>query len=184
MKINNKNLYQKHKGFSLLELIIVVLIVSLMGFLVFSSAIKQQQKTEILDPTTLPKTFRQTFKGQGDVELFCIQKCQECYVLQGGEISPYDGGINFGKDVELHVLDKDNQFVHLDELGRVEDNKVCLRYHLYPNGSTTQMVIVNKGGIYYLPSYFGEATKVADMQEAKELWVKEDYSLRDSGSFY
>ena len=178
------SLYVSHKGFSLLELIIVVLLVSLMGFIVFSSAIKQQQKTKVLDPTTLPSTLRTSFKGQGDVELFCIKKCQECYVVQGGNISPYDGGISFGKDVEIHLLDNDNHFVELDELGRVDDNKVCLRYHLYANGSTTQMVIVNNQGIYYLPSYFSEATEVEDMQEAKELWIKEEYSLRDLGSFY
>ena len=178
------NLYTRRKGFSLLELIVVVLIVSLIGFLVFSTAVKQQQKVKVLDPTTLPSTFRESFKGQGDVELFCIKKCEECYVMQGGNISPYDGGISFGKELEVHLLDDDNRFVEIDDLGRIKDKKVCLRYHLYPNGSTTQMVIVNKRGIYFLPSYFGKATQVADMEEAKELWVKEDYALRDSGSFY
>lgn len=178
------NLYARHKGFSLLELIVVVLIVSLIGFLVFSTAVKQQQKVAVLDPTTLPSTLRKSFKGQGDVELFCIKKCKECYVLQGENISPYDGDIDLGEELEIHLLDDANRFVEIDELGRIKDKKVCFRYHLYANGSTTQMVIVNKKGIYYLPSYFTKATKVADMEEAKELWVKEDYSLRDSGSFY
>lgn len=184
MSNKNTNFYAKHKGFSLLELIVVVLIVSLIGFLVFSSAVTQQQKVEVLDPTTLPTTIRESFKGQGDVEFFCIKKCEECYVLQGGNITPYDGGIDFGKEVEIHILDSDNRFFKIDDFGRIKDKKVCLRYHLYSNGSTTQMVIVNKKGIYFLPSYFGKAKKVEDMGEAKELWVKEDYSLRDSGAFY
>lgn len=178
-------LYRTHKGFSLIELIIVVLLISLLGFLTFSEAIKAQKKqVEVLDPTTLPTTFRESFKGQGDVEFFCINKCKECYVLQGGNISPYDGGINLGQDVEIHRLDNNEQFVKLDELGRIKDKKICFRFHLYANGSTTQMVIVNTEGIYYLPSYFGSAQKVADMDEAKALWIKEDYSLRDSGSYY
>jgi prepilin-type N-terminal cleavage/methylation domain-containing protein len=172
------------RGFSLIELIVVVLIVSLIGFLVFSSAIKQQTKIEVLDPSTLPKTLRKTFRGQGDVELFCIKKCQECYIIQNSKISAYDGGIDFGKELEVHLLDDDNHFVHIDELGRVKDKKVCLRYHLYANGSTSQMVIKNNKGIYYLPSYFGKAKKVEDMEEAKELWIKDEYNLRDSGSFY
>ncbi len=185
MQESTQNLYKLHKGFSLLELIIVVLLVSLMGFLVFSSAIKQEQKITVLDPTTLPSTLRESFKGQEeDIELFCIRKCKECYVIEGKSISEYDGGIDFGKDVEVYILDDDDNFVELDEQGRFKDNKICLRYHLYPNGSTTQMVIVNKEGIYYLPSYFGKAQKVEDMQEAKELWIKEAYSLTDSGSFY
>jgi prepilin-type N-terminal cleavage/methylation domain-containing protein len=174
----------RRSGFSLLELIVVVMIISLVGFLVFSSAIKEQKKTEVLDPTTLQQTFRNSFKGQGDVELFCINKCKNCYVIKGKEIADYDGGIDFGKDVEIHLLDKDNHLVHMDELGRIKDNKICLRYHLYPNGSTTQMIIANDQGVYYLPSYFGKAKKVSDIEEAKEMWIKDEYNLRDSGSYY
>jgi prepilin-type N-terminal cleavage/methylation domain-containing protein len=184
MKTVTMDFYVKHKGFSLLELIIVVLLVSLMGFLVFSSAIKREQKVKVLDPSTLPLTLRTSFKDQGDIEFFCINKCKECYVMQNQDISPYEGDISFGKDVEVHLLDDNNRFVHMDEFGRIEDNKVCLRFHLYANGSTTKMVIVNNKGIYYLPSYFGKAKMVEDMGEAEELWIKEEYSLRDSGSFY
>jgi len=176
--------YRKHKAFSLLELIVVVLLVSLIGFLVFSSAIKQQTKIEVLDPTTLPSTLRKSFQGQGDLELFCIKKCQECYILQGTKIIPYDGGIDFGKDVEIYLLDDDNHFVQIDELGRYKDEKISLRYDLYANGSATQMVITNSNGIYYLPSYFGKAKKVTDMEEAKELWIKDKYDLSDSSSYY
>lgn len=171
-------------GFSLLELIVVVLIVSLIGFLVFSEAIKQQQKVEVLDPTTLPKTFRKSFAKMGDIELFCIKKCKECYVAQEGQVSTYDGGIKFGENVEIYKLDRDNQLVQIDEWGRYKDEKISLRYTLYANGSTSKMIISNDSGIYYLPTYFGEATKVADLEEAKALWINEQYDLRDSGSYY
>lgn len=185
MYLSTPNFYAKHKGFSLLELIIVVLIISLMGFILFSSAIKEQQKRDISDPTTLSLTLRDSFKGEGDIELFCINKCKNCYIMkEDGEISPYEGNINLGENVEVHILDKNNHFIQIDEIGRIDDKKVCLRYQLYANGSTTKMVILNSQGIYYLPSYFGKAQKVKDMEEAKELWIKEEYSLRDSGSFY
>jgi len=45
-------------------------------------------------------------------------------------------------------------------------------------------MIVWYPGIYYLPSFFGKAQKVKEMDEAKELWIKETYDLKDSGSFY
>lgn len=172
------------KAFTLLELIVVIFIITLVGAMMFSSLRKEEKKVKVLDSSTLPSEFRKTFKGQGDVELFCIKKCTECYIVQHNQIIAYDGGIQFGKDLEIHKLDDDNQFVKIDELGRVKDKKICLRYHLYANGSTTQMVIKNDSGIYYLPSFFGKAKKVVDMDEAKELWIKENYNLRDSGSFY
>jgi len=172
------------KAFTLLELIVVVFIISIVGSIMFSSAINEEKKTEDLNPSTLPKTFKDAFKGQGDVELFCVKKCTECYVMKNGQISPYDGGIKFGKNVEIHTLDQDDHFVHQDELGRLKDEKISFRFHLYPNGSTTQMVISNDQGIYFLPSFFGKAKKVEDMDEAKDLWIKSKYDLKDSSSFY
>lgn len=72
----------------------------------------------------------------------------------------------------------------IEEQGRIDDKKICLRYHLYPNGSTTEMIISNNQGIYYLPSYFGKAKKVTDIEEAKSLWIKDKYNLKDSGLYY
>jgi len=172
------------KAFTLLELMVVIFIMSLVTAMVFSTFKRQERKPKVLDPTTLPTEFRTAFKGQGEVELVCIGKCQECYVIKAQEISAYEGELNLGKEVEVYLLDEDNHLVHIDDFGRIKDEKVCLRYHLYANGSTTQMVLKNSEGIYYLPSFFGKAQKVAQMDEAKELWIKEEYDLKDSGSFY
>jgi len=175
----------KHsKAFTLLELIVVIFIISLVSGMVFSKLKDKEEKIKVIGPTTLPSEFREAFKGQGEVDFFCINKSKECYVMKEGKISSYEGEINFGKEVEIYLLDNDNNFVQIDDFGRIKDEKVSLRYHLYANGSTTQMVIKNSKGIYYLPSFFGKVKKVADMDEAKELWIKEDYDLKDSGSFY
>ena len=180
----NRIMTTTRSAFTLLELIVVVMIISIVGFLVFSEAIKKQTKIEDLNPSTLPLTFKEAFKGQGDVELICIKKSTECYVMIEGQIEPYSEGIKFGKNVEIHTLDKDNNFALQDELGRLKDKKITFRFHLYPNGSTTQMVVSNDKGIYFLPSFFGKAKKVEDMDEAKELWLKSNYDLKDSSSFY
>jgi len=173
------------KAFTLLELIVVIFIITLMGGMMFSSSMhKEKEEKKVLDPTTLPKTFRESFKGQGDTELFCVEKGSECYTLQNGKISPYTEGTKFGKNIEIYKLDNDDHFTQVEELGRFKDKKIALRYHLYPNSSTTQMVLKNNEGIYYLPSYFGNAKKVVDMDEAKELWLKDSYDLGDSGSFF
>ena len=173
------------RAFTLLELIVVIFIITMVGAMVFSTAMHNEKKEKkVLDLSTLPSSFRSSFKNQGNIELFCLKKCKECFVLQNGQITSYEDGVKFGKEVELYKLDDDNHFVQLDELGRFKDKKICLRYHLYSNGSTTQLVIKNNEGIFYLPSFFGEAKKVEDMDEAKELWIKEKYNLRDSGAFY
>lgn len=175
---------KKSDAFTLLELIVVIFIISIVGAMVFSSMRKEEIKIETVDATTLPLTTKKTFKGAGEVELFCINKCKECYSIVNGQIAPYEGAVKFGKDVEIYKLDRDNSFVKLEELGRIKDKKICLRYHLYSNGSTTKMVIADSTGIYYLPSFFGEPIKVEEMEDAKELWLNTKYDLHDSGSFY
>ena len=173
------------RAFTLIELIIVIFIITLVGAMIFSSAMHDEQNEKrVLDPSTLPTTFRKAFKDQGDVELFCINKFKECFVLQNGQISSYDEGLHFGEGVKVYKLNSDNHFEKLDDLGRVKDKKVCFRYHLYANGSTTQLVIENNKGIYYLPSFFGDAKKVDSLDDAEELWIKPEYNLKDSGSFY
>jgi hypothetical protein len=172
------------KAFTLFELIIVVFIITIVGSLMFSSAIKEEKKIADLNPSTLPSIFKKAFKDQGDVELLCIKECTECYIMKEGEITPYDGGIKFGKNIETYTLNRDNHFTKQDELGRLKDERINFRFHLYPNGSTTQMVVTNDKGIYFLPSFFGEAKEVKDMDEAKELWLKSKYDLKDSSSFY
>ena len=183
--MSHEALNNSKSAFTLLELIVVVMIVSLMSFMVFSAmSNEEEKKKEQLDPSTLPTTLRHTFQGKGDVELFCINKCIDCYTLIDSEITEYEGLINLGKDVEVYLLDNDDHLNKVDNFGRVKDQKVCLRYHLYANGSTTKMVISNSKGVYYLPSFFGKVEEVNTTEEAKDLWLKEEYSLDDSGAFY
>jgi prepilin-type N-terminal cleavage/methylation domain-containing protein len=172
------------RGFTLIELIIVILIISLMGFMVFSSMVKQEKEIESLSPLSLKKSLQKEFSKTEDILFFCISKSTDCYVAKGSEIIPYAGLLHLGKDIEIHKIDKKNRLVEIEEFGRIKDNKITFRYNLYKNGSASQMIIANNEGVYYLPSYFGKAKKVESLDEAKELWIKEKYELTDKGNYY
>jgi len=172
------------KAFTLIELIVVVLIISLVGFMVFSEAVKQTKRADKLDPTTLSSTLRKDFQSDEDIEFFCIQNAKDCYIVKGADITPYKGGIDLGNNLEVYIVDKNNQLTQIEDFGRIKDQKISIRYTLYSNGSTTQMILSNDSGVYYLPTYFGEVKKVEDMDEAKKLWIKEEYNLKDSGNYY
>jgi len=176
--------YRNRKAFTLIELIIVVMIISLVGFLVFSEAVEDTKRPDKLDPLTLPITLRKTFDFSEDIEFFCIDKSRDCYIAKEKDIIPYEGLVDFGKNLEIYVVDEDNQLVRIEEFGRVKDNKITFRYTLYGNRSTSQVILSNNKGVYYLPTYFGEPKEVDDLEEAKALWIKEDYNLRDQGNYY
>lgn len=172
------------RAFTLIELIVVVMIISLVGFLVFSEAVKQTKKPKKLSPLTLPSTLRKSYPAKEQIEFFCISKSTKCYIAKGASIVPYDAPVDFGKNLEVYIIDNNEQLIKLDEFGRIKDEKITLRYTLYSNGSTSQIIFSNDSGVYYLPSYFGEPKEVVDIDEAKDLWIKDKYNLRDRGNYY
>jgi hypothetical protein len=162
----------------------VVIIISMVSFMVFSEVVKETKRPENIDPLKLPKTLRESYPYHEDIEFFCIQKCQDCYIAKGDEIVPFSGNINLGSDLEVYTVDKNNQLVQIEDFGRIKDHKICIRFTLYANGSTTQMILSNSEGVYYLPTYFDEPKMVEDLDEAKALWIKDDYNLKDMGNYY
>ncbi len=155
-----------------------------MGFLVFSEAVRETKKPDAITPLNLKSIIKKEFPYNEDMEFFCIQNCRDCYIAKGADILPLKGNINLGSNLEVYKIDKNNQLVKIDNFGRIKDEKICLRYSLYKNGSSTELILSNDSGVYYLPSYFGKPIKLDDLDKAKELWLKEDLNLRDSGNYY
>jgi len=160
------------------------MIISMVGFLVFSEAVKETKKPKELSPLTLKDTLHKTFGYNEDIEFFCVENCKDCYIAKGKDIIPFKGNINLGEELKVFVISKDDQIEQIEEFGRIKDKKICFRYHLYSNGSAEQIIISNNQGIYYIPTYFQDPKKVEDMDEAKELWIKPNFNLKDSGNFY
>ena len=173
-----------HRGFTLIELIIVILIISLMGFMVFSSMVKQEKSIESITPLSLKLSLQKEFGKNEDITFFCISKSTDCYIAKGTEISAYEGVLHLGTNIELYKVDSKNKLVQIEEFGRIKDHKITFKYHLYSNGSASQVIIANDEGVYYLPSYFGKAKKAEELDEAQEFWIKEEYDLTDKGSYY
>ena len=163
---------------------IVILIISMMGFMVFSTMVKQEKEIEELGPLTLRTTLQKEFGKNEDLEFFCIEKSTDCYIAKGADIIPYKGILHLGKDIETYKVNSKNRLEEIDDFGRIKDVKITFRYSLYSNGSTSQIILSNSEGVYFLPSYFGKAQKVNNLDDARELWVKEDFDLTDRGNYY
>jgi len=87
------------------------------------------------------------------------------------------------KGVEAYTLDERESLSPL-EYGRYQDQKICLRLDFYKNGSSTQIILKNREGVYFLPAFFGTPQKVDTLEEAKELWLKNSTLASNSGDFY
>ena len=169
-------------AFSLLELMIVLLIISVSYLLVFSSYQKSSEKPKALTPMTLKSTLLEQGLLHTDSELFCLDKCQSCYLYQNGETSKYEGELAL-KDIKVYMLDSNDNPERVD-FGRYQDHPVCLRFRLHHNGSASQMIIENAGAFFYLPAFFGKPAKTESLEKAKALWLKHTDKLADSGAYY
>ncbi|MEA3490665.1 MAG: prepilin-type N-terminal cleavage/methylation domain-containing protein [Campylobacterota bacterium] len=174
--------YRDRPAFSLLELMIVILIISFSYLLIFSSMQKTQEKPKALQITDLKSSLKEQNLLHADSELFCLDKCQKCYIYQDGKSTLYGGELALG-DLMVYDMDSDGNLKKVD-FGRFQDHAVCIRFKYYHNGSSSQMVVKNSEGIYYLSSFFAEPVRVDSLDSAEELWVAHADELADSGEYY
>ncbi len=164
-------------GFSLIELIIVILIASLFAALIFGQINFATKKKDKMGIFQLKKT-----RGilPGNAELVCSDRCRQCTVEAG------DNRINIPsqfKPIKAYVLDDSGSPQEVD-FGRVKEKKVCLRFHYYANGSTSQMILESEGKFYFVPSYFGNIEVFDDLDAATERWMHYRNQLDSMGTFF
>ena len=182
--MSDKKIAKMHKGFSLIELLIVIIIISLVYFLGFSGIDKSTPKAKALTPLNLKSSILKSELFQGKATLLCINKCRSCYIRKdiNSPFEAYEESIDL-KDIKAYTLDERDSLQRMD-YGRYQDKKICLMLNFYPNGSSTQIILKNEDAIYFLPAFFDEPQKSDSLADAKELWVENSQFISNSGDFY
>ena len=170
------------KAFSLLELMIVIVMISIVYTLVFAAMQKREKEPNAMKAENIKSILQSQGFSHTDGEFFCLDKCSQCYLYQNDETVKYEGKLALGGLV-VYNMGINNKLEKMD-FGRFQDHPVCLRFKLYHNGSSSQMVVKNRTGIYYIPALFGNVEKVKSLEEAESLWLKYSEQLKESGSYY
>jgi len=172
------------KGFSLIELLLVIFIVSLVYFLGFDGLQDTPSEKRVLTPLTLRQIVQKskTFRRQGT--LICTDQCQKCFFRKdiGEPFEPYEGKVAM-KHIEAYTLDTHNEIRKLT-YGRYNGKKICLLIDFYPNGSLTQTILKDKKNVYFIPAFFGKAEIFSSLSEAKKRWLRDEKALQQVGAFY
>ncbi|HSR74184.1 MAG TPA: prepilin-type N-terminal cleavage/methylation domain-containing protein [Sulfurovum sp.] len=172
------------KGFSLLELLIVILIVSMVYFLGFEGIEIGKPKPKALSPLTLKSTIVSSELFNREATLLCINDCRSCYLRKdiSSPFEEYTAPLELS-DIKVYTLDRYDTLTQV-EYGRYQDKKICLVMDFYTNGSSTQMILKDDKGAYFLPTFFGEPQMFPSIEEAKEHWLKNASAASQSGEFY
>jgi hypothetical protein len=54
----------------------------------------------------------------------------------------------------------------------------------YNNGSSTQIILEDDKGAYFLPAFFGEPKRFDSPDDAKTYWLEKSHSVSNSGEYY
>lgn len=172
------------QGFTLIELLIVILIVSMVYFLGFSKVELANNKPKALTPLNLKDTITQAKDFNRQVSLLCINHCKICLLRKGvsSPYAPYNNSIDL-HNIKAYTLDGSDSLVRID-YGRYNDKKICLKMDFYPNGSSTQIILEDDEGAYFLPAYFDKPKRFSSPEEAKDYWVENTQLVSNSGEYY
>lgn len=176
--------YEMNKGFSLVELLIVILIVSIVYFLGFEGVEIGEKKPKALSPLNLKSNIISSELFEEKATLLCIDQCRTCYVRDDvtAAFQEYTSPIDL-TDIKAYTIDSYEALKRI-EYGRYQDEKICLLMDFYTNGSSTQIILENDTGTYFLPAFFGEPKEFSSPEKAKEYWLRDSTLASDSGDFY
>jgi len=172
------------KGFSLIELLIVVVIISLVYALGFSNFKIRKAAPKALTPLNLKETIVKSEFFNGHATLMCVNKCRNCYLRQGvfSPFKAYSNKIDLA-NIKAYTVDERESLKRL-EYERYDDKKICLVMDFYNNGSSTQIILEDDKGAYFLPAFFGEPKHFDSPDDAKTYWLKQSSSVSNSGDYY
>lgn len=176
--------HNTRKGFSLIELLIVVVVISLVYAIGFSSFKIRKSVPKALTPLNLKETIVKSEFFNGHATLMCINKCRNCYLRQGlsSAFQAYSNKIDL-TDIKAYTIDERNSLRRI-EYARYDDKKICLVMDFYNNGSSTQIILENDEGAYFLPAFFGEPKKFDSPSDAQDYWLAQSEAVSDTGSYY
>jgi len=169
------------KGFTLVELLLAIFLVSLMAYFVFSTPRGATKPKVEINATNLPFYLQENLTGNG--ELICVgKKCNECYYLLNGPKKAGAFPLNI-KVYEEYIIDR-NENPQKIELGRFNDKKVCLRIRHYKNGSISPVILDIGKKYLFIGSYFKEGKIFDSLNDAVEYWLNDSDKLRSKGEWY
>lgn len=167
------------RGFTLIELMLVVLIIGLVyGLAVNSMKRFDTEDDDVVDLLHVPD-YVKSKQHRDHVSLICIDRCRECSLYVDGkavkEIPPFiDEKAAFFR-FDQRLLTREVTLQSLFRKDGVEE-PVCFRYDLYPDGSSTEMIVKLKDMVIDYPGPFGEARRydtIEELIDAKQELIQE-----------
>lgn len=168
-------------AFTLLELLIVILLISIFYYLV-SGSFKRDNKSEVILSLDNIRQYPLNKLPNLGAELVCINDCQNCYIYNYTTQQSIAIKSSIPK-LKAYILNRQGEAVHIN-FGRINDKPICLRFRYYPNGSSSELIIFANNEYYYLPPYFGKIEKFSSLSDAIDRYNWVEGKFTDKSDYY
>ena len=155
-----------------MEMIIVVILVGIIYALMLAY-MTPKKKNISLSVTSPLRALLLPYWNHSHLFMVCKHKCEKCTIFE-------DNNSIIVKDILFPFKNISVKDIYgFDDNGRLEskeffgilpsDEKICLRYDLYPNKSSSELFVEDENGsVLYFPPYFNAFKSFTSLQSAKD----------------
>ncbi len=160
------------KGFTLFELILVVLLIGII-YGIFVHKLSQKDKKESAEGIVLEtlKPFLESFEPTDKAELRCFTPCETCYVFRDGkqvedlELPLFKSTPNVYENDAFGQLQR-IEFMPIEEKKSKAIKDVCFEYTLYQNHSSSNYIVEYAKKYYLFEAYLKPVSVFESLSEA------------------
>ena len=169
----------KREAFTLFELLLVLIIISLVYYLVVPASLFREKRGKQFSFKEL-KSYLLTFGKSDKITLLCTDECRKCKIYDNNKT--IDTNILKNKRVEAYTY-KDNylnsiRFTAPKLVDTYEE--ICLKYSYYPKKDIGDELFAKYDGkVYYFSPYFQDTKVFNSLEDAREFYEKNLRRLRD-----
>ena len=159
------------KGFTLLELMIVIIIMGIVYSMVNVSMKNSAKTLSTLSPKTIASVLQSIDDGVDRSFYIYGDECDQAMFIPELDEKIEIGDVFFATDTEVYELDAfgSTQVREFSPL-EIEDEtfNVCMKFNKYANGSVSHFIYKNGNRFYQNNPYFGKVHISETLDEAKE----------------
>ena len=168
------------KGFTLFELLLVLIIISLVYYLIVPTNLFLKRESSKDFTFKELKRYLSTFSQNKKITLLCTDECKKCKIFDGNKT--IDTDIFKNKRVEAFRY-RDNYLQEIRFFApKLADTyeEICFKYSYYPKKEIGDELFAKYDGkVYYFSPYFQDTKVFNSIEEAKEFYEKNLRNLRD-----
>ncbi len=165
----------KHKlsAFTLIEMLIVLVLIGVIYTLILNRY-KPKKEELYLQSKTPFRSMLLPLWNHSHVILLCGDKCKKCNIYDDGGkiIKKLKRSLFKQNDIPKFYTFNDNgeinrkEFLHIQ--AKNSEEKICFRFDMYPNKSSSELLLKYKNGkVIYLPPYFNNTLSFSSLEKAQ-----------------